>query len=44
MKIRNFSAEFKRDPAKLVFNKNYAGADATSAMDVGPASFKVVVV
>lgn len=33
MKKRNFSAEFKRESAQLVFDQNYTAA--ASAMDVG---------
>ncbi|HHV2637526.1 TPA: IS3 family transposase [Escherichia coli] len=35
MKKRNFSAEFKRESAQLVFDQKYTVADAAKAMDVG---------
>ena len=35
MKKRNFSAEFKRESAQLVLDRNYTVATAVSAMDVG---------
>lgn len=35
MKRRNFSPEFKREPAQLVVDQNYSVADAAKAMDVG---------
>lgn len=33
--IRNFSAEFKRKSAQLVFDQNYTAVDAASAMNIG---------
>jgi transposase-like protein len=35
MKRRNFSPEFKREPAQLVVDQNYTVSDAAKAMDVG---------
>ena len=35
MKKRNLSAEFKRESAQLVVDRNYTMADAAKAMDAG---------
>lgn len=35
MKRRNFSAEFKRESAQLVFDQNYTVAEAAKTIDFG---------
>lgn len=35
MKKRNFSTEFKREPALLVVDQHYTVADAAKAMNIG---------